>query len=164
MIAAGISGVFFTQNRHNWEPLLRSTAMSITPTSLFYDWLSCERSVYVGTGNRGLQRLHPLPPDWEFPKGSLQAAVGLITLLRVHDPGTGYGPPDDFTDAEVIVWLDSQPEKAFALRLRDDAHRPAAEGMLDLLRDAFNAGRPVQLDFIRTGCRIGDIVRVIEAS
>ena len=164
VIAAGISGVFFTQNRHNWEPLLRSTAMSITPTSLFYDWLSCERSVYVGTGNRGLQRLHPLPPDWEFPKGSLQAAVGLITLLRVHDPGTGYGPPDDFTDAEVIVWLDSQPEKAFALRLRDDGHRPAAEGMLDLLRDAFNAGRPVRLDFIRTGCRIGDIVRVIEAS
>lgn len=164
VIATGISGVFFTQNGHNWEPLLRSTAMSITPTSLFYDWLSCERSVYVGTGNRGLLRLHPLPPDWEFPKGSLQAAVGLITLLRVHDPGTGYGPPDDFTDAEVIVWLDSQPEKAFALRLRDDAHRPAAEGMLDLLRDAFNAGRPVQLDFIRTGCRIGDIVRVIEAS
>ena len=73
---------------------------------------------------------------------------------------TGWDP----RDAEVIVGLDSQPEKAFALRLRDDAHRPASEGMLDLLRDAFNAGRPVQLDFIRTGCRIGDIVRVIEAS
>jgi hypothetical protein len=114
------------------------------------DWLSCDRSVYVGTGNRGLLRLHPLPPDWEFPTGSLQAALGMIAPLRVHDPETGYGPPDDFTEAEVIVWLDSQPEKAFALRLRDDAHRAAAEGMLDLLRDAFNAGRPVQLEFIRT--------------
>jgi hypothetical protein len=162
VLATGIAGVFFTQNLQTWRPLLRSTAMSITPTSLYYDWQSCERSVYVGTGNRGLLRLHPLPPDWEFPRGSLQAAVGRITLLRVHDLETGYGPPDDFTDAEVIVVLDTQTEKAFALRLRADTHRAAAEGMLALLQDAFNAGRRVRIEFIRTGCRIGDILRVIE--
>ncbi len=163
VLATGIAGVFLTQDGRTWTPLLRSSAMSITPTSLFYDWQSCERSLYVGTGNRGLLRLHPLPPDWEFPRGSLQAAVGRITLLRVHDPGTGYGPADDFTDAEVIVWLDSQPQKAFALRLRPDAHRPVAQCMLSVLRDAFNAGRPVRIEFTRTGCRIGDIVRVIES-
>jgi hypothetical protein len=161
-LATGIAGVFLTLNGRTWQPLLRSTAMSVQPTSLFYDWLSCERSVYVGTSNRGLLRLHPLPPDWEFRRGSLQAAEGQITLLRVHDVGTGYGPPNDFTDAEVIAWLDTQPEKAFALRLRTDSHRPAAEGMFSLLRDAFRAGRPVRIEFVRTGCRIGDIVRVIE--
>ena len=66
VIATGISGVFFTQNRHNWEPLLRSTAMSITPTSLFYDWLSCERSVYVGTGQ-----------PWPAAAASVAAGLGV---------------------------------------------------------------------------------------
>jgi hypothetical protein len=161
-VASGIAGVFFTLNGSTWRPLLRSTAVSMQPTSIVYDWVSCERGVYVGTSNRGLLLLHPLPPDWEFPRRSLQAAEGLITLLRVHDPGTGYGPPDDFTDAEVIVWLDTQPEKAFALRLRDDSRRPSAEGMLSILRDAFNHSRRVRIEFVRTGCRIGEIVRVIE--
>ena len=65
-------------------------------------------------------------------------------------------------DAEIVVFLDSQPEKAFGLRLRADENRPVAEGMLSLLRDAFNRDRVVRLEFVRTGCRTGRIVRVIE--
>jgi hypothetical protein len=79
--------------------------------------MACVRTLYIGTMGRGLLRLRPLPPDWEFPIGSLQGARGNITLLRVHDVGTGYGPPYDFLDTEVVITLDSEPEKAFGLRL-----------------------------------------------
>jgi hypothetical protein len=161
-LAAGVAGVFLTTDGYNWRPLLRSSAVAMQPTSITYDWVACDRAVYVGTSNRGLLRLSPLPPDWEFPIGSLQAARGRVTLLRVHDVGTGYGPPYDFIDAEIIVWLDTEPEKAFGLQLRNDSNRPAAEGMLALLRDSFNSDRPVRLEFIRTGCRTAQIIRVIE--
>ena len=142
---------------------MRQRAPSSGPAAnITYDWVACDRAVYLGTSNRGLLRLSPLPPDWEFPIGSLQAAQGHITLLRVHDPGTGYGPPYDFLDTEIVVWLDTQPEKAFGLQLRANASQHAAEGMLALLRDCFNRNRPVRIDFIRTGCRTAEIVRVIE--
>ncbi len=59
------------------------------------------------------------------------------------------------------MFLDTQPEKAFGLKLRTDANRPVAEGMLGLLRDAFNRNLVVRLEFTRTGCRTGRIVRVI---
>jgi hypothetical protein len=62
----------------------------------------------------------------------------------------------------VIIWLDTEPDKAFGFQLRDDANRLAAEGMLKLLRDSFNRGSRVRIDFSRTTCRTGRIVRVIE--
>ena len=86
---------------------------------------------------------------------------GRVTLLRVHDLETGYGPPDDQLDAEVIVWLDTEPQKAFGFKLRDDSARQPAQGKLTILRDAFNHNVAVQLDFIRTGCRTGTIMRVM---
>jgi hypothetical protein len=46
--------------------------------------------------------------------------------------------------------------------LRDGGDLPDAQGELKTLRDAFNANRRVRLEFIRTGCRTGKIVRVIE--
>jgi hypothetical protein len=92
---------------------------------------------------------------------SLQVAVGRITLLRVHDEGTGFGPPDDQLDAEVIVLLDTEPEKAFGFKLRTGADRADADGKVLALRDAFNNNRRVRLEFLRTGCRTGQIMRVI---
>jgi hypothetical protein len=41
----------------------------------------------------------------------LLEAQGRITFLRVHDLGTGFGPPNDFLDVEAVIQLDSQPEK-----------------------------------------------------
>jgi len=160
--AVGPAGVFQTLDGSQWTCVLRASASACRPMSIAYDYASCPRALYVGTSNRGLLKLAPLPPDWEFPIGSTQAAVGQIALLRVHDVGTGFGPPGDQLDGEVIVFLDSQPEKAFGFKLRTGADRPVAEGMLDLLRDAFNAGRPVRLEFTRNGCRTGRIVRVIQ--
>ena len=127
-----------------------------------YDFASCLRALYVATSNRGLLRLSPFEPDWDYPMNSVQAAEGTITLLRVHKRGTGFGPPDDQLDADAIVFLNTEPEKAFGLQLRDDSELPANEGMLGLLRDAFNRNRRVRLEFVRTGCRTGRIIRVIE--
>lgn len=163
-LALGIAGVFLTRDGTTWSPLLRSSAVGLQPTSMIYDPMACERTLYVGTMGRGLLQLRPLPPDWVFPVGSLQAARGRITLLRVHDVGTGYGPMHDRLDAEVVVWLDTQPDKAFGLNLRREPDGPPAAGMLAVLRDCFNRDRPVLIDFVRTGCRSGKIVRVIEST
>jgi hypothetical protein len=71
---------------------------------------------------------------------------GKMTLLRVHDVGTGWGPPSDSLDVEVIIKLDSRPDEAYGFQLRDDGNRPVRQGMLDLLRDAFEKGSRVSID------------------
>lgn len=161
-LAIGIAGVFLTIDGTTWSPLLRSSAMALQPTSMLYDPNACERTLYVGTMGRGVLRLRPLPPDWTFPIGSLGSARGRVTLLRVHEVGSAYGPRFDQLNAEVVVTLDTEPGHAFGLELRQDANEDAASGMLGLLRDAFNGDRPIALDFIRNGCRTGRIVRVME--
>ena len=47
-------------------------------------------------------------------------AKGKLTLLRVHDVGSSYGPPTDRIDVEVVIWLDSKPGYAFGFQLRND--------------------------------------------
>jgi hypothetical protein len=159
--AAGPAGVFATYDGVNWGPMVVAEPIGLRTNSIAYDYRSCPRVVYVSTLNSGLLRLGPIPPDWDYPMNSLQAAQGLITLLRVHDLGTGFGPPDDVLDGEVIVLLDTEPEKAFGFKLRSDADQPDAVGKLRELRDAFNYNRRVRLEFLRTGCRTGQIIRVI---
>ena len=75
-------------------------------------------------------------------------AAGKVTMLRVHDLGTAYGPPTDRIDAEVVIWLDSQPGKAFGFQLRNDSNLPARQGMLALLQDAFYRGWNVNIDYM----------------
>ena len=89
-------------------------------------------------------------------------AIGHITMLRVHELGTGYGPGDDFLDVEVVIRLDSDGGRAFGFKLRNDDDRLAArQGMLDLLRDAFNNDWIVNIDFwIESGKNNGEIIRV----
>jgi hypothetical protein len=160
--AIGPAGVFQTLDGVNWTALLRSAAHACRPNNAAYDFVSCPRALYVATSNRGLLRLSPLAPDWDFPLNSLQATGGRIELLRVHDVGSGFGPPTDQLDAEVIVLLDSEPEKAFGFKLRPGADERVARGMLDLLRAAFERDVRVHLEFIRTGCRTGRIMRVVQ--
>ncbi len=73
---------------------------------------------------------------------------GKISLLRVHDLGTAYGPPSDQIDVEVVVQLSNQPTKAFGFQLRNDNYLPSRQGQLDLLRDAFNNNWTVHLDYL----------------
>ena len=78
--------------------------------------------------------------------GTRQAS-GIVTLLRVHDVGTKYGPPNDEIDVEVFIWLASEPGKAFGFQLRNDGNGPTRQAMFDLLRDAFNSKQIVTIDY-----------------
>ena len=88
-------------------------------------------------------------------------ARGRITLLRVHDVMTAYGPPNDRIDVEVVVQIDTQPGKAFGFQLRTDPKLPARQAMLDLLRDAYANNQVVTFDHMTpAGKNNGIIIRV----
>lgn len=78
---------------------------------------------------------------------ALKGANGKVTMLRVHEVGTKYGPSSDVLDAEVIFKLDSASDLAFGFKLRDDSDLATHQGMLDLLRDAFRNGYTVYTDY-----------------
>lgn len=91
----------------------------------------------------------------------LLQSSGKVTFLRVHDVGGGFGPPTDFIDVEVVVQLSTKPGQSFGFQLRNDANRPARQGMLDLLRDAFNTNATVVIDYnITPPKKNGVIIRV----
>lgn len=86
---------------------------------------------------------------------------GRLTLLRVHDVGTKFGPPSDQIDAEVVFKLNSQPDKAFGFKLRNDTNGPAHRGMLDLLRSGFEHNFVVSTDAdVPAGKKNGMSIRV----
>jgi len=94
-------------------------------------------------------------------------ATGKITMLRVHDVGTKYGPANDQIDTEVVIHLNTQSGKAFGFTLRNDNNRIAHQGMLDILRDAFNFNHNVTIGYdfrlgndVRPAEKNGTIVRV----
>ena len=88
-------------------------------------------------------------------------ASGKLSLLRVHDLGTEYGPPGDAIDVEVVVQFEGRKADAFGFQLRDDANGPARRGMLDLLRDGFTHGHSVSIDYdAAPGAHNGVIMRV----
>lgn len=94
-------------------------------------------------------------------RADLLQAKGKVTLLRVHEVGSKYGPPTDQIDVEVIIWIDNQPGKAFGFQLRNNNNQPVRQGMLDLLRDAFNYNWTVTIDYeIDTGKKNGVIRRI----
>ena len=261
--AVGPRGVFHTLDGITWSHLALSTALAAQPSNLFYDpgRRPCDRSLYVSTSARGVLRLHPLPPEWDDPLGSVVATTGRITLLRVHDVATGFGPPDDrarrrgdragrhrarqgvrvpppgrhrrgqgasparpapggvhgqpagppgvpanrlpnrtnhpshpnlrrppmallnangkltllrvhdvgtkygpptdLIDVECVFQLDRTGAKSFGFKLREDTNRPAHQGMLDLLRDAFTHGHTVNVDHeIAAGKLNGVAIRI----
>jgi hypothetical protein len=94
------------------------------------------------------------------PIGSLIETVGQITFLRAHELGSGYGKSPNFLDCEVIVQLAGEPLRAFGFQLRADSNGPARREMFDMLRSAFIARRAIRLDYITTGPRAGEIIRV----
>jgi len=86
--------------------------------------------------------------------------VGRITMLRAHELGTGFGPPEAFLDTEVILRLDSSPDVVYGLQLRRDTTLPAHRGMFALLRHAFSGDLPVRIEFVRAGAADLRIIRV----
>ena len=94
--------------------------------------------------------------------GEVLASRGRLTLLRVHEVGSGFGPPVDRIDGEVVIALDTEPGRAFGFQLRNDANLPARRRMLALLRDAFANERPLRIEYLRTGQHNGTLIRVSE--
>lgn len=94
-------------------------------------------------------------------QADLLQVSGKVTMLRVHDVGSGgYGPAADNIDVEVVIHVNSQPGEAYGFQLRNDDDRPARQGMLDLLRDAFNHNWTVTIDYyIESGKKNGVIIR-----
>ncbi len=91
----------------------------------------------------------------------LLQASGKLNFLRVHEVGSGWGPSSDQLDAEVIIKFSNNAEKAYGFQLRDDKHKYVRQGMLDLLRDAFQNNHQVTIDYeISAGKKNGKIVRV----
>ncbi len=92
---------------------------------------------------------------------ALIQSSGKVTFLRVHNVGTRFGPPTDQIDVEVVAKLSSQPARAMGFQLRNDGNRPARQGMLDLLRDAFNNNWTAVIDYdLPAGKRNGVAIRV----
>jgi photosystem II stability/assembly factor-like uncharacterized protein len=110
----------------------------------------------AGTFGRGAYQVNT-----DNPLGSVLQASGHLSLLRVHEQGSKYGPPDDQIDADVVIQLDTMPEYAFGFTLRTDTNEAAHQGMLDRLRDAFRKNRPVVIDYERTGFRNNRLIRVM---
>jgi photosystem II stability/assembly factor-like uncharacterized protein len=162
-IAVGPAGIFQTLDGRTWRHLLVSSAAATRPNNACCDRITfpCARMLYVSTRNSGVLRLGPLPPDWEALPGRVTAAVGQLTLLRVHDVGTKFGPRSDQLDVEVVVQVDTEPGRSFGFQLRNDGDREANEGMLSLLREAFDLDQRIRIEFIRTACSKGEIIRVI---
>ena len=135
-----------------------------------YEHLSGRRyrfNVTVEGETRSLVKLFELDLDAAQIKaddliGDVGSAQGKITLLRVHEPGSGFGQDTDRLDAEVVVQFDTTPGRAFGFQLRGDNNGPAHRRMLDTLRTTFNRDRPVRIDFVRTGLNNGRIIRVTD--
>lgn len=91
----------------------------------------------------------------------LLESQGKVTFLRVNEVGDSFGPQGDSIQVEAIAQLDSEPGKSFGFELRNDRQRPAHQGMLDLLRDAFENNSTVLLDYlIPEGNNNGTLIRV----
>jgi hypothetical protein len=94
----------------------------------------------------------------------LVASQGRVVELRVIELGSKHGPPDDQIDVEVVAELDTVPSRNMGFQLRNDQNRPVRQGMLDLLRDAFEIGCQTRIEYsidAEAGKHNGIIVRVI---
>jgi hypothetical protein len=94
----------------------------------------------------------------------LIASQGKVKELRVVELGSRHGPPTDQIDVEVVAELDTVPDRGLGFQLRDDANRPVRQGMLDLLRDAFQLACQTRIEYsidLDAGKKNGIILRVI---
>ena len=145
--AASATGTWFWSLFSNGMPLADARDLEVHPTT---------GVLHLATYGRSAYEMNTAPPF-----GSVLNAQGRITMLRAHDVGSGYGPPNDFLDVETVLWLDSMPGNSFGFQLRTDANMAARRGMFSLLRKAFTANRRISIDYVRTGLRSGRIIRVM---
>jgi len=76
--------------------------------------------------------------------------TGKIRFFRVNKLDEGYGPANDRIEGEVIVTVDSQPNRAVGIQLRQDANLPTNQAMLKLLLSAAASNWDIAIDFDTT--------------
>jgi hypothetical protein len=119
------------------------------------------RARLTGSATGFASRTSLVEIDAAPPPPVLLERTGLITFLRAHDLGSGFGPPTDFIDVEAVIKLDTAPDEAYGFELRNDRFRPSRQAMFDLLREAYFSNRSVTIDyFIIPGRHNGRIFRV----
>jgi hypothetical protein len=94
---------------------------------------------------------------------AIEQIRGRVIFLRVHERGTGYGPPhDNLNDAEVIVKIENNP-RSFGFGLRPGDKLPAAQAMFALIQDAYNTNTPITIEYQeRPGSNNHYLFRVIQ--
>lgn len=70
-------------------------------------------------------------------------ADGNVTMLRVSELGSRFGPPDSGLEAEVLFRLDANPDTTYGFKLRAGDAGGAQYGMYLLLKEAHVHGRRV---------------------
>jgi bacillolysin len=98
--------------------------------------------------------------NFKIETAILKNVAGKITLLRVHDLGTGYGPITDFLDSEVIVRLDTAPDTALGFQLRHGAFLAERKQMLSVLQQALENTKKIAICYVEKGPKTGNILRV----
>ncbi|WP_157961103.1 hypothetical protein [Lutibacter citreus] len=98
---------------------------------------------------------------------SLQQTSGKLSFLRINEVGSGFGPNSDSIDSEVIIKFANNTNMAFGFQLRNDKNSLVHQGMLDLLRDAFDKDYKVTINFtarkgndVRPPDKNGEILRL----
>ena len=76
----------------------------------------------------------------------LENASGKVVFLRLQ-AADGYGPSSDFIDGEVVIKLNTKPDMAFGMQLRNNNERSVREGMLLLLREAYKNDWNISIDY-----------------
>jgi len=84
-----------------------------------------------------------VPASLTAEHGHAVTASGKLTLFRAQVKGLEIGPEKDRLDAEVLVTLDSQPDKVYGVRLHED--EPSAREIISTLREAYLHNIPVTI-------------------
>jgi hypothetical protein len=72
---------------------------------------------------------------------------GKIKFLRVNEVGDGFGPAGDHLDAEVIFGLDTESQKSFGFKLRNDQNGLTHEAMFHMLHQAFLGNHEIFMEY-----------------
>jgi len=75
--------------------------------------------------------------------GHAVTASGKLTLFRAQIKGLEIGTDKDRLDAEVLVTLDTVPDKVYGVRLHED--EPSAREIINTLREAYLHNIPVTI-------------------
>ncbi|MBP6589815.1 MAG: hypothetical protein KAX45_02695 [Chitinophagaceae bacterium] len=87
---------------------------------------------------------------------------GKISLLRVHEVGSGWGAGSDQLDAEVIFKIAGDAANyAYGFQLRNDGNGPAHQAMFGLLKEAASKNLTIHFDYNeRTGKKNHPAIRI----